>query len=242
MSVLEILKTAYHRPRELPAEPWRFYQEWNNAIFLHYQVEISELKPFVPNELKIDLFDGKPWVSIVAFTMENVRMRYLPAFPPISDFDEINIRTYVSFNNKSGVYFLSIEAGKKWSCKLAKAISELPYRYSRINRRDDEFISLNTEFNDELRIVYKTGKQLKEKTELDKWLTERYVLYQDTGDSINEYEIHHLEWPLQEVELRKLEVSYPGFDRLLKRDPDKYHYSKGVKVIAWGKRKFDKMI
>jgi len=93
-----------------------------------------ELKKHVPKELEIDLFKGKPWVSVVAFTMENIRPKNIPAFSPISNFHEINIRTYVKMNNKNGVYFLSIEGGKRLSCKIAKFISDLPYRYSIIDR------------------------------------------------------------------------------------------------------------
>ena len=95
MRIPEILNTNEHRPWGMPTEKWRFYQEWNNAIFLHWQVELSELKKFVPKELEIDLFDGKPWVSVVAFTMEKIRPKNLPSFPPISNFHFINIRTYV---------------------------------------------------------------------------------------------------------------------------------------------------
>ena len=125
MTIKEILNTTEHRPWKLPADSWKFYQEWNDVIFLHYEVDISELKKFVPKELEIDLFKGKPWVSVVAFTMQKIRPKNLPYFPPISDFDEINIRTYVKSNNKTGVYFLSIEGGKFLSCKVAKRISEL---------------------------------------------------------------------------------------------------------------------
>jgi uncharacterized protein YqjF (DUF2071 family) len=86
-----------------------------------------KLREFVPTDLEIDLFSGKPWVSVVAFTMNNIRPRYLPPFPPISDFHEINIRTYVTKNNKSGVYFLSIEASKKTSSMVSRLVSRLPY-------------------------------------------------------------------------------------------------------------------
>ena len=88
----------------------------------------------MPKELDIDLFEGKPWVSVVAFTMEKIRPKNLPSFAPISNFDEINIRTYIRSNNKTGVYFLSIEGGTKLSCKIAKGISELPYRFSKMKR------------------------------------------------------------------------------------------------------------
>lgn len=237
MTIRDILNITEHRPWKMPTKSWKFYQEWNNALFLHWQVELSELEKFVPKELEIDLFEGKPWVSVVAFTMEKIRPKNLPSFSPISDFDEINIRTYVKSNNKTGVYFLSIEGGTNLSCKIAKRMSELPYRFSKIKRTENQYVSSNSEFNDTLNIEYSIGKGLKEKTELDKWLTERYALFQDTEKAINQFEIHHLEWPISEIELKKADLDYPRFGKLIKNEPNKIHYSKGVKVIAWGKKK-----
>jgi len=240
MTIKEILNTTNHRQWKIPSGGWKFYQEWNNAIFLHYQVDLIELKKFVPKEIEIDLFDDKPWISVVAFTMERIRPKNLPSFRPLSDFDEINIRTYVKSKNKSGVYFLSIEGGKKLSCKIAKGISELPYRFSEIKRSETKYQSQNSEFEDRLYIEFTAGKELSEKTELDKWLTERYALFQDSGKSINEFEIHHLEWPINAIELKKLDVNYPRFERLIDERPQKVHYSTGVKVIVWGKNKKEK--
>ena len=81
---------------------------------------------------------------------------------------------------------------------------------------------------------------MKEKTELDKWLTERYALFQDSDDSINEFEIHHLEWTIDEIDFKKLEIDYPRFKKLINENPNKSQYSKGVKVIAWGMNKKEK--
>tara|TARA_R110002096_G_scaffold193645_2_gene375382 strand:- start:2 stop:748 length:747 start_codon:yes stop_codon:yes gene_type:complete len=237
MTIHEILDTTKHRPWKIPNKNWKFYQEWNNAIFLHWQVELDELEKLVPKELEIDLFNGKPWVSVVAFTMEKIRLKNLPSFSPISNFNEINIRTYVKGNNKTGVYFLSIEGGTNLSCKVAKVISELPYRYSKIKRTKNQYKSSNLKFNDHLNIEFSIGAKIKNKDSLDKWLTERYALFQDTEKSINEFEIHHLEWPIEKVDLKKLNFNYSRFDKLIKNQPNRTQYSKGVKVIAWGKVK-----
>lgn len=237
MKIRAILNTTEHRPWKIPTKSWKFYQEWNKAIFLHWQVELTELQKFVPKELKIDLFEGKPWVSVVAFSMERIKPKNLPSFPPLSNFDEINIRTYVKSDNKSGVYFLSIEGGKKLSCIFSKGISELPYRFSKIKRTENKYEAINSEFNDTLNIEFTIGKELTKKTKLDKWLTERYVLYQDTVNSINEFEIHHLEWPFKEIELKKVGLNYQRFNNLINNEPRIVQYSTGVKVIAWGKIK-----
>lgn len=240
MTIRDLLNTTEHRPWKIPSENWKFYQEWSHAIFLHWQVELTELEKFVPKELEIDLFDGKPWVSVVAFTMEKIRPKNLPSFPPISNFDEINIRTYVKSNDKTGVYFLSMEGGTKLSCNIAKYMSELPYRFSKMKRTENHYVASNSEFNDHLEIEFTIGKEVKVKKELDTWLVERYALFQDTKTSINEFEIHHLEWPINEIDLQKLSLNYHRFDKLIKSQPNKKHYSKGVRVIAWGKNKKEK--
>lgn len=235
MTIREILHTTDHRTDSYPETAWRYYQEWNNALFLHWKADINELKGFVPDDLEIDLLDGSSWVSLVAFTMQNIRPRYLPAFPPISDFDEINIRTYVKFGGKSGVYFLSIEGGNRLSCRVAKGLSDLPYRFSTIKRTPGIYSSVNKIFGDNLHLQYRQGKAIPLKDRLDQWLTERYALFQDTEKDINQYEIHHLEWPVRELELEQCALHYPRFSGLLKGTPDKTHYSPGVRVLAWGK-------
>lgn len=241
MKIGEILSITGHRPWQLPNENWKFYQEWNDAIFIHWQVDYNELKKFIPEELEIDLYEGKPWVSLVAFSMERIRPKNLPSFNPISNFGEINIRTYIKSGYKTGVYFLSIEGGKILSCKVAKAISELPYRYSKMRRTINFYASENIVIGDKFEIQYMKGKEIKAKKELDRWLTERYALFQDTEDWINEFDVHHVEWPIQELEIINMTIDYPKFNKLIKGSPDRVHYSKGVQVIAWGKNKRKKL-
>jgi len=240
MKISEILTKTEHRPWELPEGKWSFYQEWNKAVFLHWKVDPSELKTLVPEELELDLIEGKAWISLVAFTMEKIRPRNLPYFLPVSNFDEINIRTYVKHRNKPGVYFLSIEGGKRLSCMVARHLSELPYRYSNIRRSKTEYSSCNFRSGEILNLNYQVGSSISVKSDLDKWLTERYALFQNTESTINAFSIHHLEWPVFEVNINELILNYPRFSNFISNQPDKVHYSSGVKVIAWGKEKWEK--
>lgn len=233
MTIRDLLKETEHRPYVLPLGKWKYYQEWNKAVFLHWKVAIDELRTCVPGNLEIDLFEGEAWVSVVAFTMNKIRPRILPAFSPVSDFDEINIRTYVRRNNKQGVYFLSIEGGKLLSCKIARGLSGLPYRYSGMKREKGKYVSTNESFGDVLKLSFITGETLLQKDSLDKWLTERYALFQDVGQDIREFDIHHIEWPLKKIDVEELTLSCPRFSALVKGQPDKIHYSPGVQVVAW---------
>jgi uncharacterized protein YqjF (DUF2071 family) len=237
MTIPELLSSTSHRPWNSPTGNWAYYQEWNNAVFLHWEVDLHELQAFVPLGLEVDLFDGKPWVSVVTFDMERLRPRYLPSFPPISDFHEINVRTYVKMGTKTGVTFLSIEAAKVISCKIANVLSGLPYRYSKMSRAGASIISENAKLGERLNITCEVGEPLVEKTDIDRWLTERYALFQHHGPSINQFEIHHLEWPIHRLELKDIELDYRRFKNLIRPVPDLVHYSPGVQVVAWGKEK-----
>jgi uncharacterized protein YqjF (DUF2071 family) len=238
MTISEILANKEHRPWDMPSGAWSFYQEWNDVVFIHWQVDVTELEKWIPGPLEIDTYNGSGWISLVAFTMEKIRPRMLPAFTPVSEFHEINIRTYVRFNGKAGVFFLNIEAGKRISAIIARQISSLPYRFSAIQRNPGLYEAQNAVRGDELTIAFKTGDWTVDKTELDHWLTERYALFQNAGKSILEYEIQHIEWPIRALELSKFKFQYKSFDRLIKCLPDVMHYSPGVQVLAWGRKKY----
>lgn len=220
----------------MPSRPWAFYQEWNEAVFLHWKVDVQDLRSFVPAYLEIDLFNGSAWVSVVAFFMENIRPRLLPPFPPISNFYEINIRTYIKEAGKTGIYFLSMEGSKWLSCALSKAISGLPYRYSKMQIQNRSLVSQNESFKDSIYLDYEAGNIITQKSDLDLWLTERYALSQDTGKTISTFEIHHMAWPLLELQINDLKIDYKRFDKLLNNKPDGMHYSPGVQVLAWNKK------
>lgn len=236
-----LFQSVSHRPWPIPTRSWSYYQEWNHALFLHWKVEPGLLEPFIPKELELNTFEGDAWISLVAFTMEKIRPKNLPAFPPISDFHEINIRTYVTHNHKPGVYFLNIEAQKLVSAKLSKLLSGLPYEKAQMERSQNRELR---NYSSELRkkgfgftAKYRVSDQLVPKTDLDLWLTERYCLYLDRGHETYIYEIHHLPWELRKVELKTVQTNYRIGEIDLNNKPDRIHYSPGVKVIAWKKEK-----
>lgn len=239
MSIIEeILNDKTHRPFEIPKGKWLYYQEWNRALFLHWIVPFELLRKCVPSNLNIDTFDGNAYISLVAFTMEKIRPKFLPSIDYISNFDEINVRTYIDNDNKKGVYFLNIEAGKSISAFVAKLISGLPYEKAKISRTDELYISENKNKHFSLNAEFEIKQNLPDKTELDKWLTERYCLYLDQENKLYRYDIHHKEWALKNANVKSLNVNYNiGEINLNDNQPNLTHYSEGIKVIAWKRQK-----
>nr|WP_297307289.1 DUF2071 domain-containing protein [uncultured Flavobacterium sp.] len=237
-TISEILKSVSHRTWENPKKSWNFYQEWNKAIFMHWEIDKEILIDFLPKNLEIDTFNNKAWISLVAFTMEKIRPKNLPYFPPISNFLEINLRTYVKKDNKPGVYFLNIEAEKFLSAFIARSISGLPYQKSNI-KHDIKKGMFQSNFESKkfnLNIEYQVGDLQKNKTDLDVFLTERYCLYLEKNNRLIRYEIHHLPWKIHYIKIDNLITNYQIGDKIsLKLKPNLVHYSKGIQVIAWNK-------
>lgn len=202
-------------------------------MFLHWELPPDFLFTSVPDQLKLDLFNGRAYISLVAFRMQNIRPRYLPAVDFLSDFAEINLRTYIDIDGRKGVYFLNIEAAKGLSVFVARMLSGLPYKRSQILCEPGRYESSNRDKGNRLDTVFTPLGDLTIKTELDRWLTERYCLYLTEGNRGFRYDIHHLEWPLQAVKLNKLELSYAVGGYELSSTPQLAHFSSGVKVLAW---------
>jgi uncharacterized protein YqjF (DUF2071 family) len=230
----QLLGHSNHRPWPLPSGPWNFHQEWRNALFLHFRAVPDELGRLLPAGLEPDLLAGSAWVSVVAFTMQRVHPRGLPAWRPISDFHEMNVRTYVRGpDRKAGVYFLHI-AGANWvSVRLARGLSILPYRKANIRRSFGPMEQFDCSGSGpSLHVEYNRGEQIRTPTKTDLWLTERYALYQERDKGIWRYQVHHLPWPLQAARIQGLEFFLEAGPTLAPQ-PDLAHWSEGVQVLSW---------
>lgn len=62
--ISDITRTAKERLLSRPAEPL-FYANWDNVLFIHYEIEPDELQRCIPYPL--DLYHGRAFVSLVAF-------------------------------------------------------------------------------------------------------------------------------------------------------------------------------
>ena len=133
---------------------------------------------------------------------------------------------------------MNIEAEKIISTFVAKSLSGLPYEKSSIIRTDKKYTSTNSKKGFYLDTEFEVGHELKNKTELDKWLTERYCLYMNIGSKLYRYDIHHKEWIIRKATTKRLNLSYQvGNMNLAENHPGLVHYSDGVQVIAWRRKK-----
>ena len=244
----EILKNADHRAYPTPDGPWAMSMSWHDLLFMHWPVPAQELRPLVPPALNLDTFEGDAWLGVVPFRMSGVRPRFLPAVPGLSNFPELNLRTYVSAGGRPGIWFFSLDAHNPVAVRLARATFHLPYFDARMASRKEggeiHYRSVRThrgappaEFAGRYRPA---GAPFESSPgSLENFLTERYCLYAADGrGTVRRGEIHHQMWPLRpaEVEVETLRmtgqigVTLPDTAPLL-------HFSERLDVLAWPPRK-----
>lgn len=242
-SLNDPLERLDHRPYPPPSGGWALSMRWHDLLFMHWPVDRDALRPLIPPSLGLDTFDGKAWLGVVPFRMSGVRPRYLPGVPRISDFPELNLRTYVTYGGKPGIWFFSLDAHNPLAVRLARATFRLPYFDAAMSCQDDgsgglDYRSVRTHRRaHETRFAarYRPAGPPVEAGDLERFLTDRYCLYAANGAGrILRGEIHHSDWSLQpaEAEVSELEmtgqigIQLPGTDPLL-------HFSRELEVVAW---------
>ena len=111
-------------------------QTWNDLLFAHWPIPIAQLRPLVPDGLVIETFDGQCWIGVVPFWMSGIRARGLPPMPGFSRLPELNLRTYVTYGDKPGVYFFSLDITSHLAVWGARTFYHLPYFHAAMDCRE----------------------------------------------------------------------------------------------------------
>ena len=238
------MRAAGHRPWPRPRTPWLMRMRWHELCFLHWRIEPDVLRPLLPPGLGLDTFDGTAWLGVVPFRMTDVAPRHVPRFAPLTDFAELNVRTYVTAGGKPGVWFFSLDATQPLAVRLARSCFHLAYLDAAITIRRDadaiDYRSVRTHLGGgvaELAVRYRpTGPPaVSAPGTLEHFLTERYCLYAATRRGrLRRQDVDHPPWPLQPAEatLETCTMARPiGVE--LAPQPDLVHYAERLDVVAW---------
>jgi uncharacterized protein YqjF (DUF2071 family) len=229
--------------RTLPGEPL-FIADWAEVLMVHYEVDPLALRAVVPFEL--DLWQGRAFVSTVAFSMRGMRPRLggrftASLFKPLASHHFLNVRTYVKHRGEDGIFFMAEWLSSRLSVSLGPLLFGLPYHYARIaygnNRRqvidsrgcgvyDLELASPN-EFSGPLGCT--PGS-------MTEWLMERYTAFTHMNGKARFFRVWHPPWQQvpQRVEISEqslLETRWPFFRRSQILGAN---YSRGLRDVWMG--------
>ena len=210
--------------------------QWLDLTFIHFEVEAEKLRKLLPLGVELDLHDGKAWIGIVPFRMEDVTKRGWPAPAWLCDFPEINVRTYVTSGGKRGVWFLSLDATNALAVWTARTFFHAPY-----------FVAEVTLTETNAGITYSACRGARQFVatcapgepapgqpgSFAEWATERYCLYSfspNTG-GLFRTEVQHKKWQLQRgrIEIKTNTLS----EILLGPMHPEVLFSRQLDVVMW---------
>jgi uncharacterized protein len=217
-------------------------QTWRNLLFAHWPLAPGVLRPLIPEVLELDLRDGEAWVAVTPFRITGLRMRgFLPILGS-SDFLELNVRTYVRYQGRPGVFFFSLDAASLPAVAAARASYHLPYYHARMIQKQT---AAGFEYASHRRGRGKTAElvahyipvadvQQPRPASLEQWLVERYCLYAPHKDKLYRADIHHAPWPLQEAKADfEVNTMAQAAGIELPRQNPVCHFAKAIDVLVW---------
>lgn len=227
-----------------------FRADWTNALFIHWEIPAEELQSEVP--YKLDLFDGRAFVSVVLFTMRGMR----PArsgrigrllFAPAREQRFLNFRTYVRHGNETGIYFLAEWISHGLCAALGRPLYGLPYHWGRhtfhlppghtkfsgrvTDRRRGESFAWESRFS-----IANSPWRTCPGGSLDEFLLERYTAFNSAGHRRRLFHIRHPKWMQTSAQVRLSDRGLldSRFGWLPGVEPMAAHYSAGAFNVLMG--------
>ncbi|CDR34917.1 YqjF family protein [Criblamydia sequanensis] len=217
------------------------YQDWRHLLFLNWAYDPKEIQKTLPKGLFVDVHEGKAFLSVVVFFIENLRAPFLPKVPGLSHFIEINLRTYVyDERGVPGVWFYSLDIDSKLAAFGGRTFFHLPYHQADLKSEfkngiihitgqrksnPSTFFNFSYKENNEKNRLAKPGTQ-------DFFLVERYILYTTVKNQLKRGQVHHESYPLAQTDFFTANTNLFESNHFFKPQgpPDSIQYSPGVDV------------
>lgn len=226
-----------------------FLADWVDAVFLHFEVDRETLQEEVP--FPLDEFEGKCFVSLVAFTMRGMRFakggtftRWMTA--PLATHRFLNLRTYVRSGKGEGIFFMKEWLDNPLSIPLGPKTFGLPYHSGKLCYTHDRNGVEGAVDCDEGSLRYRGKPEQAEANaavgSLSAFLLERYTAFTAAGRVPKKFRVWHEPWrhgSIADLEIGEntlfagLHQAWTKTGRLVAA-----HFSPGVKDVWMGRPHF----
>ncbi len=202
--------------RSRPVGSTAMLQSWTQLLFLHWKVSADDIQGRLPPGLFVDCFDGDAFLGVVPFFMKKIRLKGTPSVPWISNFLELNVRTYVFDEaGNPGVWFFSLDCNQPLAVWTARTFFHLPYQHASMKATCLETPSglVGIEYHSSRRNAlsksasrfnYQLGAEVHYASpgSLEFFLVERYLLFaSDRKGQLYRGQVHHTPYPIRAVQV-----------------------------------------
>lgn len=219
--------------------------KWEHLVFVNFEIDPKLLAPYIPTGTKLDFFNGKTYISLVAFLFSNTKtMGVVPAFFHRC-FEEINLRFYVirqeKEQTKRGVVFIKEIISKPFMAWIANHLYHENYITMPTSNHLDIGHHYEYRWGASNVTVATNGNSLNVKEDsFERWITEHYWGYtQVHKEKTIEYEVKHPVWNLYEVTNHHLNVNFSEsfgkeYQEYIQKTPSSVLLAQGSKVtVHW---------
>jgi uncharacterized protein len=218
--------------REKPSRTPLMYQTWRRLLLLHWEWDPGDIQARLPDGLTVDTFKNHTYVGLTPFFLENLRPVFMPPIPGVSNFHELNVRTYVYDEaGRPGVWFFSLDCNQTLAVQAARAVYCLPYYKAAMDAAEAPneitFRCTRAGLGRTASFGYQfdvSGINTAPSGSLEFFLTERYLLFSRcprTG-ALYSAQVHHLPHSLCNVHLLRCDTTMLELDGFVApaRPPD----------------------
>jgi uncharacterized protein YqjF (DUF2071 family) len=192
-------------------------QRWRLVTFVHWAVEPAVLARVIPEPLEVDTYDGRAWVSLVAFSTTCEVAGVVPV-PGPRRFPETNLRTYVRGpDGRDGLYFFSLDVENRANAVFGR-FARLEYHVSDMTIDDGSSLGYTGRRRGSEDVAYDVVVEWgapKRADDLDIFLTGRWAAYVAYAGAVVRYDAQHERWPLHDAHVVRCEQTLTdaaGFD------------------------------
>jgi uncharacterized protein YqjF (DUF2071 family) len=220
--------------------------KWHDLIMANYEVAPELLVDRLPNGVSLDFYDGKCFVSLVAFMFLDTRVLGIPV-PFHINFEEVNLRFYVKRETpeevRRGVCFVKEIVPRYAIATVARVFYGEPYEAWKMSRakNENEYIYTWWKRDDAHSVKVETGENLGVPSENShgEFIIEHYWGYTKRGENrTDEYKVEHPKWELFEVKNHEIKVDFgrlygAEFEFLNNEKPHSVFMAKGSPIAVY---------
>jgi uncharacterized protein YqjF (DUF2071 family) len=199
------------------------HHRWECLLFLHWRIPAEQIQATLPQGLYVDTFEREAYIGITPFFMKDVRPVKVPAVAWLSDFLELNVRTYVhDEHGVPGVWFYSLDCSQPFAVAGARFLTGLPYFQAQMDASSDGYINYSsrrrgTTTNAKYRFRGAGSERQAEVESLEFFLLERYYLFAVRRGRLLRAQVSHSPYEYRDADIQKysiVPVQLAGFHEL----------------------------
>ena len=232
----------------LPVKRTFLDAQWRKLVMINYAIDPEILKPYIPFNTELDIWQGTCYVSLIGFMFVDTKMLRL-RIPFHINFEEINLRFYVKHKAtdgyKRGVVFIKEIVPRPALTMVANLLYNENYETLKTShswKEEGDTLTVQYgwkkgEWNTITAVASKVPIDIAPDSE-EEFITEHFWGYTKISDSVtSEYEVAHPRWQIYPVISYDVNVDFKkvygaNFAFLQDQKPTSVYLAEGSEILV----------